>query len=231
MMFAAVIMLGVRVGDVWDAMIAGPAGLALVEPSPAWADGEEPAPADDQAEPAPAEPETMDVAVAEDAAAAHPEDAENAERAGPGSLSLEPEEMTPGELELLQNLSERREALEEREQALSERAALLTVAERRIDEKMAELTALRAQLEGMMGMVDEEQEARLARLVSMYEAMRPTDAADIFNGLDMDVLIDVLQRMREQKSAPILAAMEPERARMVTAELVMRRELPELPTE
>jgi flagellar motility protein MotE (MotC chaperone) len=229
MMFAAVIMLGVRVGDVWDAMIAGPAGLALVEPSPAWAEGEEPAPADRQAD---AEPETMDVAAAEDAAAARPEDAAETDgTAGPGGPSLEPEEMTAGELELLQNLSERREALEEREQALSERAALLTVAERRIDEKMAELTALRAQLEGMMGMVDEEQEARLTRLVSMYEAMRPTDAADIFNGLDMDVLIDVLQRMREQKSAPILAAMEPERARMVTAELVMRRELPELPTE
>jgi flagellar motility protein MotE (MotC chaperone) len=210
-------------------MIAGPAGLALVEPSPAWAEGEEPAPADRQAD---AEQETMDVAAAEDAAAARPEDAAETDgTAGPGGPSLEPEEMTAGELELLQNLSERREALEEREQALSERAALLTVAERRIDEKMAELTALRAQLEGMMGMVDEEQEARLTRLVSMYEAMRPTDAADIFNGLDMDVLIDVLQRMREQKSAPILAAMEPERARMVTAELVMRRELPELPTE
>ena len=57
----------------------------------------------------------------------------------------------------------------------------------------------------------------------------PADAATIFNGLDLEVLISVLERMRGQKSAAILAGMNPERARLVTTELARRRDLPELP--
>ena len=219
LIFAALIMLGVRVGDIWDGLAAGPATLAMVEPPPAFA-ADESADADEDSHAAAAE-----APIESDNAAA--------EMVDPDADTAEPPEasgdLTPSELELLQTLATRREALETREQALTQREALLLIAERRIDEKMTELTTLRTQLEGLMGMVDEEQEQHLTSLVNIYETMRPTDAAAIFNGLDMDVLIDVLQRMREQKSAPILAAMEPERARLVTSELVMRRDLPELP--
>jgi flagellar motility protein MotE (MotC chaperone) len=241
MIFAGAVMMGVRVGDVWTGLAGGQGGLDLVEPTAAQAAGEAEAPEADRPVRARAEaaPSRRQVASTGDAAEAVPEadageagaTASGATGEEEGGLSMGPGEMTASELELLQNLSDRREALEARERDLNQREALLAVAERRIDQKMDELTTLRGQLEGLMGMVDEEQEAHLTRLVGIYESMRPSDAADIFNGLEMDVLIDVLQRMREQKSAPILAAMEPERARMVTAELVMRRDLPELPAE
>ena len=53
--------------------------------------------------------------------------------------------------------------------------------------------------------------------------MRPKDAATIFNDLDNAVLIPVLDRMKDAKAAPILAAMTPERARAVTAQLAQTR--------
>ena len=101
---------------------------------------------------------------------------------------------------------------------------MIEVAERRLDEKIVELDRLRGEIEGLMGRLDEESEARIANLAAIYEAMRPGDAAAIFNGLEMDVIVAVLDRMRQTKSASILAGMDPARAREVTAELAQRRE-------
>ena len=50
-------------------------------------------------------------------------------------------------------------------------------------------------------------------LVKLYESMKPRDAAAIFNELDMPVLLQVLDRMKEAKAAPVLAAMQPDKAR------------------
>jgi flagellar motility protein MotE (MotC chaperone) len=44
----------------------------------------------------------------------------------------------------------------------------------------------------------------------------------------MEVLLEVVRRMREAKSAAILAKMNPAKAKQVTAELAKRREIPKL---
>jgi flagellar motility protein MotE (MotC chaperone) len=45
----------------------------------------------------------------------------------------------------------------------------------------------------------------------------------IFNDLDMPVLLQVVDRMKEAKVAPILAAMMPDKARDVTTQLAQMR--------
>ncbi|MCZ8148546.1 MAG: hypothetical protein O9325_11960, partial [Roseomonas sp.] len=66
-------------------------------------------------------------------------------------------------------------------------------------------------------------ESSWVALAKLYESMRPRDAAEIFNELDMPILVQVVNRMNERRAAPILAAMTPERARQVTAELSRMR--------
>ena len=67
----------------------------------------------------------------------------------------------------------------------------------------------------------------MRRLVKIYESMKPKDAARIFAELELSILLDVISRMREQKSASILAAMDPIQAKTVTSELALRNQLPE----
>jgi flagellar motility protein MotE (MotC chaperone) len=55
--------------------------------------------------------------------------------------------------------------------------------------------------------------------------MKPKDAARIMEQLDNTVLLDMLERMKEPKVAPILAAMEPAKAKTITAELALRRQV------
>lgn len=144
----------------------------------------------------------------------------------PRPLGLDPLRMTETEIQLLQELSARREQLEARERALAEREALLAAAEGRIDEKVLRLEGLQATIESLLVEFDEQEEEQFGSLVRIYENMKPRDAARIFEQLDMTVLLEVIGRMRERNSAPILAQMRPDRAQQVTLQLAQRRELP-----
>lgn len=130
--------------------------------------------------------------------------------------------LTTGEVELLQRLADRRQELDDENTALVEREALLEAAEGRFDEKMEELTGIRDEISALLGEYDDEQQAQLDQIVSIYEKMDPKDAARIFDSLDMTVLLAVIENMNISKSAPILAEMDSMRANQVTTELATR---------
>jgi flagellar motility protein MotE (MotC chaperone) len=56
--------------------------------------------------------------------------------------------------------------------------------------------------------------------------MDAEDAAQIFENLDMTVLLKVVDRMNERRTAPILAEMGAEKAQALTLELAKRQDLP-----
>ncbi len=63
-------------------------------------------------------------------------------------------------------------------------------------------------------------------LVKIYVKMKPKQAARVFIKLDMQILLEVIERMKESKSALILAQMAPDKVREITRELATRRRLP-----
>lgn len=151
------------------------------------------------------------------APAAPKADAEPAPSRDPGSL-------TQTEIDLLQKLSARREAIEKRERELDMRETLAKAAKSRLVAKAAELDQVQKRIEDLMKQHDEKQSEKLDSLVSIYEKMKPADAARILEGLEMDILIDVLSRMKVLRSSPILASMDPAKAREVTAKLAEREQ-------
>ena len=124
---------------------------------------------------------------------------------------------------LLLDLRARRTQMEAQDQALSTRETVLAAAEKRIAERVEQLSALQARLEALDGTRRERDDANWRGLVKTYETMRPRDAAAILNDMDMPVLLQVLDRMKEAKAAPVLAAMLPDRARSATAGLAAMR--------
>lgn len=132
--------------------------------------------------------------------------------------------------ELVEDLAKRREQLDKKEKEIAVREALLSAAERELDQKLGELTGLKTEIEAMMVKRSQEEEARIASLVKIYEGMKPKDAASIFNTLDLDVLIVIMTKMSERKSSPILAEMNAERARTVTIMMAEQKQTPALPT-
>lgn len=64
------------------------------------------------------------------------------------------------------------------------------------------------------------------RIWLIYENMKPKDAGRIFEELEMNVLLEVAEKMNNRRLAPILAKMDPKKARDVTEELFRLRSLP-----
>lgn len=134
-------------------------------------------------------------------------------------------------MEMFDSLTERRKTLDSREQALMTREALLKAGEQELDRKFQELSQLRTEIMGLLKQQSEEEQARITSLVQIYEGMKPKDAARIFDTLDLDVLLAVMGQMSERKLSPILAAMNPERARTITIMLAEQKQLPQLPQQ
>lgn len=128
--------------------------------------------------------------------------------------------------EMFGDLSERRKKLDQREKEIQTREALLKAAENELDKKLQELTRLKTEIEGLLNQQTEEEQKRIQSLVKIYEGMKPKDAARIFDTLDVDVLVSVITKMSERKIAPVLAAMNPERARTVTIMMAEQNQLP-----
>jgi flagellar motility protein MotE (MotC chaperone) len=142
--------------------------------------------------------------------------------------ALDPSALTEGQIQALQQLTARRQELDERERLLDMRAELNGRTEARLDDQIRQLAALKEQIEGLVVDLDEDEEQKLARLVKIYETMKPKAAAEIFNRLEIPVLLHVVERMKEAKSAVVLGRMNPAIAERVTTELARRKERPSL---
>ncbi|MBL6076673.1 hypothetical protein JMJ56_01565 [Belnapia sp. T18] len=146
--------------------------------------------------------------------------------AAPPPAPTEPTAEQRAERALLEGLRVRRAELDGREQALAAREVVLAAAERRLTQRIEEMTALQQRLQAADQALGAREESGWRQMVKLYEGMRPRDAAAIFDDLEMPVLVQLVDRMREAKAAPVLGAMKPDRARLLTAELARHRARP-----
>ena len=222
--FAAALMLTVKVGTIWE----GVGGLLDGTLSVAGARAQQPkssAPSADElaaAQSGPAQAQQKDGGEA----------ASTDKPTAPGAAMTarlardDPTLLTQAEIDLLQQLAERRENLDSREQEMDIQSGLLQAAETRIDKKVKELKTLQVAIAKLIKTYDDQQSAKVRSLVKIYENMKPKDAARIFEELDMNTLLMVAERMKERKLAPIMAKMNPTKATEITVELSRLRQMP-----
>ncbi len=126
---------------------------------------------------------------------------------------------SPAERQLLLDLHQRSALIEQRAAALDLRESVLKAAEKELAGRVAELASLQKKLAAESAAQQQQNDAKWQALVQLYQNMQPRSAAAIFDGLPMAVLLGVMRRMNERKAAPILAAMQPDKARALTARL------------
>ncbi len=126
---------------------------------------------------------------------------------------------TRTELSILQSLRNRREELAAREESLQLRENLIAAAEERLEGRISQLEALEARLQAAAEAELDARKEEMQGLVTMYETMKPKEAARIFDRLPMDVLLDVVNAMNPRKMAAVMARMSPESAQRLTGEL------------
>jgi flagellar motility protein MotE (MotC chaperone) len=129
---------------------------------------------------------------------------------------------SPSERALLDSLGKRREELDARARELDLRENLIGAAEKRIELRINELKAIEERIGGLDAKQSEAEKAKLKSLVVMYEAMKPREAARIFDRLELGVLVQVVDSMNPRKVADVLGQMQPETAERLTMELATR---------
>ncbi|MEW6596709.1 MAG: MotE family protein [Pseudomonadota bacterium] len=171
----------------------------------------------DPAKPAPVKPgdaagQAMTTAAKPPAPVCAPSAAQIAKEAG----------LSPGELQVLQSLGQRRGELDDRERALSTQIQLIAAAETKVDGKLKALNDLKGEIKGLLGQIDSQEQQEVDRLVIVYSKMKPADAAAIMAQLDDKVRIPVAAKMKEAALAAVLSKMAPADAKKITESLAHR---------
>lgn len=125
---------------------------------------------------------------------------------------------------LLERLQERRQELDARARELDLRESMLKAAEKKIETQAAAEKVEVAKGGGPAARKerDEADNIRFKGLITMYETMKPKEAAKIFDRLDIKILLEVASQMKPQIMSAILAQMTPEAAERLTVELASR---------
>jgi flagellar motility protein MotE (MotC chaperone) len=126
------------------------------------------------------------------------------------------------EREILQRLQQRREELDQRSRELDIRESMVKAAEQRINAHLTEIKDVESRIKTETVQKDQAEANQFKGLVTMYEAMKARDAAKIFDGLDMDVLIKVASAINPRTMADIMAQMTPDIAEKLTVALASK---------
>ena len=123
-------------------------------------------------------------------------------------------------------ISRERDLLLQRSTEIDLAQAELELVRETVLQETERLTALRDEVRGMLDRAVAEEEAGVGRLVTVYETMKPDDAARLLDGLDMSVTMMIFSAMAEKRAAPILARMNPVRAQAISRILLEMAKLP-----
>jgi flagellar motility protein MotE (MotC chaperone) len=130
--------------------------------------------------------------------------------------------VSPGELQVLQNLGARRGQLDDREKALDTQLQLLAAAEAKVDAKLKAVSDVKAQIQALVGQAGQQQQADIDRLTIVYQKMKPRDAAAVMATLDEGVRLQVAAKMKDAALAAILGQMPTVEAKKLTESLAHR---------
>lgn len=143
----------------------------------------------------------------------------------PDGVVVYPEQTAPvsaSERAILERLQSRRQELEARAREIDIRESLLKSAEKRIESKVEEMKAVESRISTASGVKSETDAARFKGIITMYEGMKPKDAAKVFDRLEMSVLFEIASQIAPRKMSDILGLMQTEAAERLTVEMARR---------
>ena len=135
---------------------------------------------------------------------------------------------------VLRGLEEKKTMIDKQQKIIEQERKELDLFKEQIDEKIESLTALKKQIEEDLALLEQkktqkelekeaEYEGKIGRLVKMYAGMKPKNAAQIVDKMDLEVAREIFIRMREASASEILAFVDSEKAAKISERLAFKR--------
>lgn len=123
----------------------------------------------------------------------------------------------PEAVALAETLRQRGLRIERYMQDIERRKAELARAESALSERLVELRKIRQQINQHDTGTSEARDHDIARIIALYDQMKPEQAAMVLSNLPPDFAAQILARVQPETGARIMAAVEPGHAAVLTS--------------
>lgn len=120
----------------------------------------------------------------------------------------------------LKFLIQKKAKFEKEEKRIAEKKSELLAIQDDINKKIVELTKLRDEIRQEKAQKKAEEEQQFKHLIKIYSAMKPRNAADLIDKLDIKLAIELLSRMKGDDVGKILSFVKIEKAAKISEGLI-----------
>lgn len=145
-----------------------------------------------------------------------PEKSAAAESASKGEASTKEGAPVEEDLSQYKKLRERKATLDLREKELNELEEELHKQKQEIEARIRKLEELRGQISTVLKERVEIDQEKVNKLVETYSNMKPKQAAEIIAGIDEDLAVEVLGKMKKKNAAEVMNLLEASKARSLS---------------
>lgn len=138
------------------------------------------------------------------------------------------DQLTKEKIFVLLSLNDRNLRLDAREALIAEKESQLLRVEGEIDSKITQLSGLRTAIDELLQQRDVKDQAKVDKLVTMVEAMRPDKAAPLLDRLDEDLAVAVLGKIKGRIAGKVLGNLPAEKAARLSEQFTKSLPIPNL---
>jgi len=113
--------------------------------------------------------------------------------------------------------------LEAQRRLLAQERQSLEAMKDELRKELTRLETLRNEIDSRLEQEDAQTQAKINRLVKIYESMRPDDLVKVLDNLDEKLRLQVLMRMKQKIVSQVLTRMEPSRAAAISKKLMEKK--------
>ncbi len=99
---------------------------------------------------------------------------------------------------------------------VSQQEALIDIAKGKLKKQIDQLEALQKDIKSTTNDLTKIEKENIERMVKIYEAMKPIQAADILNKLELTALSEIFKAMAPKKASLIMSSMDQQKVRLIT---------------
>jgi flagellar motility protein MotE (MotC chaperone) len=128
------------------------------------------------------------------------------------------------EVALFSKLDERKALLDAKESELAKLEEELQKQKVMLEKRLVELEEVRGKISAKLDEKVKVDQQKVESLVSVYSSMKPVQAAKVIEGINEDLAVEVLGKMKNKSAAEILNLMDAEKAKRISEKFAGYRE-------
>ncbi len=123
---------------------------------------------------------------------------------------------TPEQLSFFNKLEERKQQLDVREKELQKLEEELQEQKLALEKRLRDLDDLRTKISSRLDEKVKVDQEKVDKLVEFYSNMKPQQAAKVFEDIDEDLAVEILNKMKKKSAADIMNLLKSEKAQKLS---------------